>query len=116
MGEIKTMLDEQIKHDLEEISKQKVGDEKRQNAIDQVNDLHRMRIDELKLEQESEARERERKTKTKLDVAGLIVPNALLGTSLVMGFIIEKYGVISGKTFERVLRFIKPEKLIRFLK
>lgn len=116
MDEIKVSLDKQISEDLEVIAKQKPGDESRKEAINQLVDLHRMRIEEQKLEQERAAREEDRKIQTKLDIAGLAVPNTILLGSLVAGFFIETNGVISGKTFERILRFIKPEKLMKFFR
>lgn len=116
MDEIRTSLDKQIANDLEEISKKKAGDESRSEAINQVMDLHRMRMDELKLEKDIEIQEADRRIQTKLNIAGLVVPNGILLASLIGGFIIETNGVISGKTFERVLRFIKPEKMIKFIK
>ena len=116
MDEIKKSLDEQISKDLEVIAKQKPGDESRKEAIDQLRELHRMRIEEEELERESKARDEDREIQTKLNVAGLVVPNTILLGSLITGFIIETNGVISGKTFERILRFIKPGRLIKFLK
>lgn len=116
MDEIKDSLDKQISEDLEKISRQELGDESRKESINQVVELHRMRIEEKKLEQESRAREEDRKIQTKLDVAGLVIPNTILLGSFIAGFVIESNGVISGKTFERILRYIKPEKLIKFFR
>lgn len=116
MAEIKDLLDEQIVKDLEDISKQKLGEESRKESINQLMDLHRMRMDETKIEQERIAHEKDRDIQTKLDIAGLVVPNTILLGSFIAGFVIETNGVITSKTFERILRFIKPEKLLKFFK
>lgn len=116
MDEIRETLEKQIMTDLEKISKQDLGSKERAEAINQIVSLHRLEIDAEKLGQEKEAQDKDRDIKKKLEIAGIAVPNILLGLSLVAGYLIEKDGVITRKTTDKILRFFRPEKLTRFFR
>lgn len=130
MDNISKTLDSQIETDLQVLSKTTLGDDKREEMIDQIDDLYRLRLQEKELDISKEKLELEqikfmqekinqddsRSFKKILDVAGLAIPNAIVLYSVVKGFKFEATGVFSSGTARRVLGWIRPEKILRAFK
>ena len=55
MDEIRELLDEVIKDDIEKISSLEAGSKEKSNAIDDVTKLYKLRLDEMKVENEAES-------------------------------------------------------------
>lgn len=55
MDEIRELLDEVIKDDIDKISSLEAGSKEKSNAIDDVTKLYKLRLDEMKVENEAEA-------------------------------------------------------------
>ena len=116
MDDITETLDDRIRTVLEEISKNKIGSEQCERAINQVVDLYRLRLEEQKIESEREDKNYARKFKLGLQTAGLIVPNAIALGTVLMGFNFEKTGVLKSRTMQKVLGWVKPGNLVRLFK
>lgn len=116
MDDITETLDDRIRTGLEEISKNKIGSEQCERAINQVVDLYRLRLEEQKIESEREDKKYARKFKLGLQTAGIIVPNAIALGTVLMGFNFEKTGVLKSRTMQKVLGWVKPGNLIRLFK
>jgi ribonucleotide reductase alpha subunit len=54
MNDIKTLLDEELKVEIENLSVMENGSEAKASAVDDISKLYRLKIEELKLEQERE--------------------------------------------------------------
>lgn len=135
MSNISEKLDENIERSLDKIASLDIGSKEMSSAIDQTVQLHRLRMEELKLESEVNdrearricevqnrsfdeiARDEELKEKKKdryfkigVAAAELILPLALYGWLSYVGYAREFDGVVTSDTLKRVLNSIKPKR------
>lgn len=135
MSNISEKLDENIERSLDKIASLDIGSKEMSSAIDQTVQLHKLRMDELKLESEvsdknarrifetqnrssdelardEELRERKKERWFKVGVAAaeLVLPLALYGWLSYVGYAREFDGVVTSDTLKRVLNSIKPKR------
>lgn len=133
--EIKDLLDEEIKSQINTISGMDVDDENYSKAVDSLVKLHKLRIEETKSITDSEDRAYKRETDEEtcelneeirreqlseqkkdryirigLDVAGLLVPIMFYSAWMRKGFKFEETGTFTSTTFRGLFGHFKPTK------
>lgn len=134
-GEIKDLLDEEIKSRIGTISSMDVEDENYSKAMDNLVKLHKLRIEETKsiadLEERTYKRENDEETcelneeirqeqlseqkkdryiRLGLDVAGLLVPIMFYSAWMRKGFKFEETGTFTSTTFRGLFGHFKPTR------
>nr|DAH22084.1 MAG TPA: hypothetical protein [Caudoviricetes sp.] len=124
MSEIQNLLDNEIVRRLKELDGMASGSKEIGVAIEDIEHLCKMRVEEKKLngELESNAREerdkllenaaraKDRYIRLGLDVAGLILPLAFYGIWMYKGFKFEESGTFTSTTFRSLFNRFKPTK------
>lgn len=133
--EIKNLLDEEIKSQINAISDMDVDNENYSKAIDSLVKLHKLRIEETKsitdFEDRTYKRENDEKTcelneeirqeqlseqkkeryiRIGLDVAGLLVPIMFYSAWMRKGFKFEETGTFTSTTFRGLFGHFKPTR------
>lgn len=133
--EIKNLLDEEIKSQINTISGMDVGDENYSKAVDSLVKLHKLRIEETKSITDSEnlaykretdeetcklneeirqeqllEQKKDRYIRIGLDVAGLLVPIMFYSTWMRRGFKFEESGTFTSTTFRGLFGHFKPTR------
>lgn len=133
--EIKNLLDEEIKSQINTISDMDVNDENYSKAVDSLVKLHKLRIEEMKSITDSEDQAYKRETDEEtcklneeirqeqlseqkkdryirigLDVAGLLVPIMFYSTWMRRGFKFEESGTFTSTTFRGLFGHFKPTR------
>lgn len=133
--EIKNLLDEEIKSQINTISDMDVNDENYSKAVDSLVKLHKLRIEEMKSITDSEDQAYKRETDEEtcklneeirqeqlseqkkdryirigLDVAGLLVPIMFYSAWMRKGFEFEKTGTFTSTTFRGLFGHFKPTR------
>ena len=133
--EIKDLLDEEIKSQINTISSMNVEDDNYSKAIDSLVKLHKLRIEETKsitdLEDRTYKRENDEKTcelseeirqeqlseqkkdryiRIGLDVAGLLVPIMFYSAWMRKGLKFEETGTFTSTTFRGLFGHFKPTR------
>ena len=124
MSEIQNLLDEEIVRRLKGLNDMESGSKEIGVAIEDVEHLFKMRVEEKKLNSELESNAREERDKLVenaarakdryirlgLDVAGLILPLAFYGIWMHKGFKFEESGTFTSTTFRSLFNRFKPTK------
>lgn len=124
MSEIQNLLDEEIVRRLQGLNDLESGSKEIGDAIEDVEHLFKMRVEERKLSNELESNAREERDKLVenaarakdryirlgLDVAGLILPLAFYGIWMAKGFKFEESGTFTSTTFRNLFNRFKPTK------
>ena len=133
--EIKNLLDEEIKSQINTISGMDVDDENYSKAIDSLVKLHKLRIEETKSITDSEnlaykretdgetcklneeirqeqlsEQKKDRYIRIGLDVAGLLVPIMFYSAWMRKGFKFEETGTFTSTTFRGLFGHFKPTR------
>lgn len=133
--EIKNLLDEEIKSQINTISDMDVNDENYSKAVDSLVKLHKLRIEEMKSITDSEDQAYKRETDEEtcklneeirqeqlseqkkdryirigLDVAGLLVPIMFYSAWMRRGFKFEESGTFTSTTFRGLFGHFKPTR------
>lgn len=112
MDEVRTMLDEEYKKTLREVSEAKLDSEESRWALTKLNELHEQRINELNAMSESKTKERElrikemqlndgkkdRLIKVVFDALGLAVPLGFSSYWMAKGLKFEESGSFTSRT------------------
>ena len=124
MSEIQNLLDNEIVRRLKELDGMASGSKEIGVAIEDIEHLCKMRVEERKLNSELESNAREERDKLVenaarakdryirlgLDVAGLILPLMFYGIWMSMGFKFEESGTFTSTTFRSLFNRFKPTK------
>lgn len=124
MSEIQKLLDEEIVQRLKGLNGLESGSKEIGAAIEDVEHLFKMRVEERKLNNELESNAREERDKLVenaarakdryirlgLDVAGLILPLMFYGIWMAKGFKFEESGTFTSTTFRNLFNRFKPTK------
>lgn len=131
MSNISKKLDENIERTLEKMASLDTGSKEMSLAVEQVVQLHKLRIDEIKMETDSakrvfddqkqscdevaryeelKERKKDRWFKVGIAAAELILPLTVYGVLAYVGYAREFDGVITSDTLKRVLNSIKKPK------
>ena len=124
MSEIQKLLDEEIVWRLKGLNDMESGSKEIGAAIEDVEHLFKMRVEERKLNNELESNAREERDKLVenaarakdryirlgLDVAGLILPLMFYGIWMTKGFKFEETGTFTSTTFRNLFNRFKPTK------
>lgn len=120
MTTIINLLDNEIVRRLNGLTELEDGSKEMGAAIEDIEHLFKMRMEERKQDSEDQAREseklenicreKERSKRFKLDVAGLGVPILFYGIWMILGFKFEETGSITSKTFMNFINKLKPTK------
>lgn len=124
MSEIQNLLDEEIVRRLKGLNDMESGSKEIGVAIEDVEHLFKMRVEEKKLNSDLESNAREERDKLVenaarakdryirlgLDVAGLILPLAFYGIWMSRGFKFEESGTFTSTTFRSLFNRFKPTK------
>lgn len=124
MSEIQKLLDEEIVQRLKGLNGLESGSKEIGAAIEDVEHLFKMRVEERKLNNELESNAREERDKLVenaarakdryirlgLDVAGLILPLAFYGIWMAKGLKFEETGTFTSTTFRNLFNRFKPTK------
>lgn len=124
MSEIQKLLDEEIVQRLKGLNGLESGSKEIGAAIEDVEHLFKMRVEERKLNNELESNAREERDKLVenaarakdryirlgLDVAGLILPLMFYGIWMAKGFKFEETGTFTSTTFRNLFNRFKPTK------
>lgn len=133
--DIITMLDEQIRAELKDLSNLTVGSKEHTEAIESLVKLYRLRIDDSKaameynkeidddnfrheqVEREEQSRKeqlaeqkKDRYIRIGIAMAELMVPLVFFAKIYQMGYDLEKDGTFTVQTLKNLIRFIKPTK------
>ncbi len=133
--EIKNLLDEEIKSQINTISGMDVDDENYSKAVDSLVKLHKLRIEETKSITDSEnlaykretdeetcklneeirqeqlsEQKKDRYIRIGLDVAGLLVPIMFYSAWMRKGFKFEETGTYTSTTFRGLFNRFRPTK------
>ncbi len=110
-------LDRQIQVEIEKLSVMEDGSEEKSRAIEGINKLYRLKIDQDKNESDAlietvKANNQTLADRAKLviDIMGIIVPIGFYGIWMKRGFEFEKEGFYTSKTFQGLTKFFKPTK------
>lgn len=122
-NEIKTMLDEEIKSEIQNLSNLEVGSKELEIATASVANLYRLKLEEVKAEREHannaemELKQAQFKEQTRhqyirlgLDAASLVVPMIFYGIWMHKGFKFEETGTFTSTTFRGLFNRFKPTK------
>ena len=129
MGEISTLLNDEIVAEIQNLSEMEDGSEEKSQAIDNLVKLHRLRIEEIECEldadeivkrrqMEHEQRNeqvKERHFKVRVAAAELIVPLIFYGIWMRKGFKFEETGTYTSNTFKGLINRFRQTKL-KFIK
>lgn len=124
MNEIQNLLDEEIVRRLKGLNSMESGSKEIGVAIEDVEHLFKMRVEERKLNNELESNAREERDKLVenasrakdryirlgLDVAGLILPLMFYGIWMAKGLKFEETGTFTSTTFRTLFNKFKPTK------
>ena len=135
MDEIRELLNEEIKSEIEGLSNLEVGTKEKAEAIDNLAALYKLRIDETKNEMELDEKllrriddkeqcERDELVKAKeieeqvkdrrigrvIEVAGIVVPMVFYAVWMKKGFKFEETGTFTSTTFRGLFNRFKPVK------
>lgn len=124
MSEIQKLLDEEIVQRLKGLNGLESGSKEIGAAIEDVEHLFKMRVEERKLSNELESNAREERDKLVenaarakdryirfgLDVAGLILPLMFYGIWMTKGLKFEETGTFTSTTFRTLFNRFKPTK------
>lgn len=124
MSEIQKLLDEEIVRRLKGLNDMESGSKEIGVAIEDVEHLFKMRVEERKLSNELESNAREERDKLVenaarakdryirlgLDVAGLILPLMFYGIWMTKGLKFEETGTFTSTTFRTLFNRFKPTK------
>ena len=135
MDEIRELLNEEIKSEIEGLSNLEVGTKEKAEAIDNLAALYKLRIDETKNEMELDekllrriddkeqckrdelvkAKEIEEQVKDRrigrvIEVAGIVVPMVFYAVWMKKGFKFEETGTFTSTTFRGLFNRFKPVK------
>lgn len=122
MEEIRKMLDEEIKLQINELASMKSGSDEKSAAIDDLAKLYRLKIEENKTKLEFEDRAEERFTENAkaaedlkdkyirlgLDTARLLLPLMFYAALFKKGLKFEETGTFTSTTFRGLIGYIKP--------
>ena len=124
INEIQNLLDEEIVRRLKGLNSMESGSKEIGVAIEDVEHLFKMRVEERKLNNELESNAREERDKLVenasrakdryirlgLDVAGLILPLMFYGIWMAKGLKFEETGTFTSTTFRTLFNKFKPTK------
>lgn len=126
--EIKDLLGEEIRADIEALSTLKSGSDEKSKAIDELTKLYKLRIEETKNEwdfgEKFDARESEKQLKKDqlteqvkdryfrlgAEAAGIILPLIFYAAWMRRGFKFEETGTYTSTTFRGLFNRFKPTK------
>lgn len=124
MNDIQSLLNEEIVRKLKELPNLQSGSKEIGAAIEDIEHLFKMRVEERKLDSEDRTAECERHNKQLenarqakdryirlgMDIAGLILPMAFYGVWMRRGFKFEETGTFTSITFRNLFSRFKPTK------
>ena len=124
MNDISSLLNEEIVRRLKELPDMEAGTKEIGAAIEDIEHLFKMRVEERKLDSEDQARvceqhdkqlenvvrAKDRWLRFGLDAAGLIMPMIFYGIWMRRGFRFEETGTFTSKTFLNLINRFKPTK------
>lgn len=122
MEEIRKMLDEEIKSEINDLASMKTGSDEKSAAIDNLAKLYKLKIEENKTKLEFADRAEERfienaKTAEELkdryirlgfDAARILLPLMLYASLFKKGLKFEETGAFTSTTFRGLIGHIKP--------
>lgn len=115
---IKKMLDEEIMEEITDLSNLQSGSEEKSTAIDDLVKLHKLRIEEAKVELEGEKlkkdpiteQSKDRYLRFGLEAAGIILPLIFYAAWMKKGFKFEETGTYTSTTFRGLFNRFRPNK------
>ena len=124
MGEISTLLNDEIVAEIQNLSEMEDGSEEKSQAIDNLVKLHRLRIEEIECELDADEivkrrqmeheqineQVKERHFKVGVAAAELIVPLIFYGIWMRKGFKFEETGTYTSNTFKGLINRFRPTK------
>lgn len=117
MDDVRETLDRRIQESLENLNdRTRLSGSDRSEMVKEVATLYNLRLEEMKLEQKKDAESFARKYKLGLETASIVIPSATVLYSVIKGFQFEKEGTIVSSTMRRVLNYVKPDRIVKFLR
>lgn len=118
MGEeIKTMLEEEIRTEIENLSSMSAGSEEHTKAVDNLNKLYRLKLDEDRTSMEyldkthqTEENVKDRYVRIGIAAAELVLPLMFYAVWMRRGFKFEENGTYTSTTFRGLFNRFKPTK------
>lgn len=111
------MLERQIQTEISNLAIMEDGTEEKSRAIEGLNKLYRLKMEQEKNESDVEIEEIKTNTQTwtdriklVLDGAAIVVPIVFYGVWMKRGFEFEKEGYYTSKTFQGLTKFFRPTK------
>lgn len=105
--EIRKLLDEEIKSELEDLDTYDPGSEEKQRAIEGIVALHELRMKEAE-SKKTQGLSVETYIKFALEAAGIIAPMIFYGVWMKRGFKFEEKGTYTSTTFRGLFNRFKP--------
>lgn len=105
MDEVKRLLDEEIKTQFEDLASFSNGSTEKARAVESIETLYRLRIEENKDNQLVD-----RILRYTFEGLGLVLPLVFYGRWMKRGLEFEKTGTFTSKTFQGLTRMFKPTR------
>lgn len=128
MDRAKELLNEELETRIQNLKTLEDGSEEQTKAVDAINKLYRLRIDETKVEtdyemskkklaseeyvalEEKESRKWIEWVRTGLEGLSIVVPVVFYGIWMKRGFEFEKEGTYTSQTFKGLQKFFRPKR------
>jgi len=108
--EIKHLLENEIKTEIQNLSTMEPGSKEKSTAIDDLTKLYRLRIEETRSERDFNEKVKDRYFRLGVEAAGIILPLIFYGIWMRKGFKFEETGTFTSTTFRGLFNRFRPTK------
>lgn len=110
MDEIRDLLGEEIKEEIQNLSTLEPGSKEKSMAIEDLTKLYRLRIEELNKKDQLNEQVKDRYFRLGVEVAGIVLPLIFYAAWMRRGFEFEENGTFTSTTFRGLFNRFKPTK------
>ena len=110
MDEIRDLLGEEIKEEIQNLSTLEPGSKEKSMAIEDLTKLYRLRIEELNKKDQLNEQVKDRYFRLGVEVAGIVLPLIFYASWMRRGFEFEENGTFTSTTFRGLFNRFKPTK------
>lgn len=114
-NKIRDLLEEEIKTELEDLSSLTTGSKEKSIAIEDLEKLYKLRIEDIKAEMDHNEKSEQLKEDVKnrylrigLEAAGIVLPLVFYSTWMKKGFKFEETGTFTSTTFRGLFNRFRP--------
>ena len=107
---VKTLLDNEIRNEFENLSMLEQGSEEHAKAVDNLAKLYKLKTDEERVKQETKDQALDRYIRLGVEIAGIVLPLAFYGYWMRRGFEFEANGTFTSTTFRGLFSRFRPTR------